>query len=100
MRPSPFVNAALAALYIVGIVFTMNAFTSFQSLEKTLLIPIGVLGLFVLSTATMCFLFGYEPLRLYFDNKQKEALVFFLKTLGSFAALLAVFLISIFITLR
>lgn len=100
MPQSPFINATLAAAYIVGIVFTMGAFTSLQSVENTLLIPIGVLGLFVLSTAIMGFLFAYEPLRLYFDNKRKEALSFFFKTLGTFAVLLIAYLASVLVFLR
>ncbi|TAJ14569.1 hypothetical protein EPO56_01845 [Patescibacteria group bacterium] len=100
MRLSPFVNASLAALYIVGIAFTMGAFTSVKSLENTLLIPIGVLGLFVLSALTMGFLFIFEPLRLYFDNKKKEAVTFFFKTLGTFAVLVILYLVSILVFLR
>lgn len=100
MPQSPFVNATLTAAYIVGIAFTMGVFTSVKSLESTLLIPIGVLGLFVLSTATMGFLFVYEPLRLYFDNKRKEAVTFFFKTLGTFAVLVIVYLASVLLFLR
>lgn len=100
MKLNPYVNAALAALYIVGIVFVIQAFTSFQALQKTLYIPIGMLGLLVLSAAVMSFLFGFEPFRLYFDNKKEEALAFFGKTVGTFAAIIAAYFAYIFFFLR
>ena len=92
---NPFVNAGIAAAYIVGIVFVIQGFTSIVVLQKTLLIPIGMLGLFVLSAATMAFLFGYESFRLYFEGKHHDALSFFLKTILTFAILVTLFVSSI-----
>ena len=53
------------------------------------------LALLVLSVAVMAFLFGYEPFKLYFDNKRGEAIRFFAKTLGFFALFAAIFLLSL-----
>ena len=87
----PLLNASLAALYIIGIVLAINALTSRTELQKTVLIPIVMLSLFVLSAAIMGFLFGCNPFQLYFDGHKKEAVVFFLKTVGFFAAFAALF---------
>jgi len=100
VKTSPYLNAVLAAAYIVGIVFVIQAFTSFKGFQQTLYIPIGMLGLLVLSVATMSFLFGYEPFCLYFDNKKEEALVFFGKTIGTFATLVVAYFAYIFFFLR
>ncbi len=97
---NPFVNAFLAALYIVGIVFIMFAFTSIKTLDNTPLLPIGMIGLFVLSAATMGFLFAYEPFRLYFEGEKKAAFVFFLKTLATFAVLVILYVGALLLVFR
>ena len=91
----PFLYALAAALYIVIIVFVINALTSILT-GKTLFIPIAMLGLFVLSAAIMGFLFLSEPLYLYMENRKKEAAAFFMKTVGIFACFVAIFLVLFF----
>jgi hypothetical protein len=93
MYKKPLFHAAAAALYIVGIVYTIDAFTSISVLQKTLIIPMGMLGLFVLSAAIMGYLFAYEPFRLYFSDQKEAALRFFLQTVGIFACFVALFLV-------
>ena len=90
----PFFYALGAALYIVVIVFGINIITSILA-DKTILIPITMLGLFVLSAAIMGFLFLLEPFRLYMENQKKEAIVFFAKIVGFFACFVVAFLISL-----
>ena len=93
MNKNPFFNALAAALYIVLIVFTIDMFSSASSMPKeTILIPITMLSLFVLSAAVMGYLFIYEPLRLHLDNQRREAMIFFAKTVGTFACFVALFL--------
>jgi len=89
---NPFLNAFLAALYIVLIVFTIDTLTASVIPQKTILIPMVILSLFVLSAAIMGFLFVYKPLQLHFDNRRQEALSFFAKTVGTFACFAAVFI--------
>ena len=85
MNKTPLLHAIGAALYIVGIVFVVD--TLIQSPEQeTLLVPVAMLSLFVLSALVVGYLFVWEPVRLYLDNKKPQALDFFLKTLGFFAA--------------
>ncbi len=95
MTTKPFYNAVLAAGYIVGLVyfvFTFVAQPNTPDSQTSLLVPIAMLSLFVLSAAVMTYLFLYEPLMLYFDNKRQEAVRFFLATVGIFALITLVFL--------
>ncbi|HVU80046.1 MAG TPA: hypothetical protein VHD37_01645 [Candidatus Paceibacterota bacterium] len=95
MIKKPFYNAVLAAGYIVGLVyfvFTFIAQSNTPDSEASLMVPIAMLSLFVLSAAVMGYLFLYEPLMLYFDGKRKEAAQFFLSTTGIFACITLAFL--------
>lgn len=77
-------NALGAVLYILivaGIIYALQS----PNTPDTILAPIFLLSLFTLSGAVMAFLFFYQPFRLYFDNHRKEALIYFMKTVGFFA---------------
>lgn len=88
----PFLHALYAALYIVIIVSIMFLVGSVMAdKEETLLIPMTMLSLFVLSAAIMGYLFLYEPLRLLLENKKQEAITFFGKTVGFFACFVILF---------
>ena len=93
----PFLHALVAAVYIVFIVYAIDTVSSIIS-GKTILIPMVMLSLFVLSAAIMGFLFFYDPICLYLDDQKQESLVFFGKTVGFFACFVALFLILFFIT--
>lgn len=80
----PIIYSLSAVVYIVFVVSLIN-FTGHLELKETILMPMAVLGLFVLSVAVMGFLFLSGPLTLYLDGQKKEAMAFFGKTLGFFA---------------
>ncbi|MEK7586098.1 MAG: hypothetical protein AAB477_02615 [Patescibacteria group bacterium] len=80
----PILYALVATVYIVLIVSILN-FTRYVPQKETILIPMVMLGLFVLSAAIMGFLFLSEPIRLYMENQKQEALLFFGKIVGFFA---------------
>jgi len=93
----PFLFALVAAVYIVFIVFVMSTITSaLQNQKETIIIPITMLSLFVLSAAVMGFLFFSEPFQLYMDNHKQEAVIFFGKIVGFFACFVVLFLILLF----
>lgn len=92
----PFVYALAAILYIVIIVLTISSITSFLPNEN-ILIPMAMLGLFVLSAAVMGFLFLSEPWFLYMENKKSEAVTFFARQLGIFFVFVVLLLILLFI---
>lgn len=93
----PFTHSLAAALYIVLIVSVMNLVSSVLPKEDNIFMPIVMLGLFVLSTAIMGFLFLSEPLQLFLENQKKEAVVFFGKTVGFFACFVVIFSVLVFL---
>ncbi len=94
----PFLHALGAAIYIAVLVSVGSFAGSFlKDQPETIIIPMTMLSLFVLSAAVMGFLFLSEPLRLLVENKKPEALVFFGKTVGFFACFVVVFAILLFL---
>lgn len=87
----PFLHALSAGAYIILIVNLINFFGRKNVPEDTILAPIAMLSLLVLSVAFMAFVFLYEPVKLFGEGKKKEALDFFGKTLASFAGLVVLF---------
>jgi len=94
----PFLYALGAALYIALIVFVVQIVSvAIKSQDGTILVPMTLLGLFVLSAAIMGFFFLSEPLYLLMENKKQEAIIFFAKIVGFFACFLAVFVLLLFL---
>jgi hypothetical protein len=87
MKIHPLLNALGAGAYILAVVGIIYALQSPNTPDSGVLGPVFLLGLLTLSAATMAFLFFYQPLRLYMDNERKEALSYFMKTVGYFAAM-------------
>lgn len=92
----PFLFALVAAVYIANIVLAVNFSSSLVS-KETVLIPMMMLSLFVLSVAVMGFLFFYEPLQLLMDNRKRESVLFFAKMVGFFACFVILFGVLFFI---
>ncbi len=95
----PFIHAALAALYIVFVVSVINMFSAFPSAQHTFLIPITMLSLLVLSAAVMGYLFFYRPIVLLIEGDRRGALIFFSKMVGTFAVLVAIYLLALGVVL-
>lgn len=100
MTSNPFYNAVLAAGYI-----TLVSFVIFYGLRNarpidSILAPMTLLSLFVLSAAVMGFLFLYQPGILYFDGRKVEAVSLFLKTLGIFACLTIVLFATLILSTK
>lgn len=92
MLHNPYINAAFAALYIMGVVTGLTLIERFtpEGQSDIFLIPVAMLSLFVFSVALMALLFFYKPAVLLVDGQRTEALRFFIKTLGAFAGITAV----------
>jgi hypothetical protein len=90
MKINPLINALLAGIYILIVVGIIYALQSPNTPDNTILAPIFLLSLFTLSAAVMAFLFFYQPLKLYFDNHQKEAVTYFMKTVAYFAVVVII----------
>jgi len=87
MTKNPFINAVFATTYITAIASALYYAPEMNIPENTIMIPIGMLSLLVLSVALMGYFFFYQPVRLLIENKQKEAARFFLTTIVSFACI-------------
>ena len=94
---NPFLNAVLAAAYIVLVVTVISLFVDreVEAGNVVLLIPMAMLSLFVLSAAVMTYLFLFQPFALWSDGKRPEAVAFFLKTVGTFAVITAGVLLAL-----
>jgi hypothetical protein len=87
MTKNPFYNALAALVYIITVVLGMNYISSIQTNESEYIMPIIMLSLLVLSVSVMAYIFGYQPLVLFLDDKRKEAISLFLKTVGIFGGI-------------
>ena len=88
MTTNPFLNALAASAYIAVIVsIIFNAEKILGPAEDTVLIPMGMLSLFVLSAALMGYLFLYQPAMLFLEGKKKEGVDLFLTTVAVFAGI-------------
>ncbi len=100
MTKNPFLNALGATLYIVLIVLFINSLKVFADKPDTIIIPIAMLSLFVLSAATMSTLFFYRPIQIYLDGDKKGAFDLFLKTLVVFACITALIFLAFFLSAK
>lgn len=96
MTKNPAINAFTAALYIVAIASVMFYGPKFIEPVDSVLAPITILSLFVLSAAVMGFVFFYQPVSLYLENQKELAVTLLFKTVGIFAGITILFLIALF----
>lgn len=90
MLKKPLFNALLASAYIIFIALMMQLADRLHP-KDTIITPIAVLSVFTLSAAIMGYLFLSNPLQMYLDGKKKEAVTFFMKTVGIFAIITLLF---------
>ena len=91
MIKNPYLNAFMALGYIALIILIISKTSSIaEHTPDTILAPITMLSLFVLSAAIMGILFVYEPLRLFLENEKQHALSFLLKTVSTFACFVVI----------
>ena len=89
----------MALGYIALIILIINKTSSIAvNTPDTLLAPVTMLSLFVLSAAIMGILFVYEPLRLFLENQKQQALSFLIKTVGTFACFVVILAVLLFYT--
>ncbi len=91
MTKNPLINALSAALYIAVVVLFIGSFSEMSG-PDTLLIPMFMLALLVLSVLTMGYVLLFTPAQMFFDGDKKGAAALFLKTLVAFAMITVCFL--------
>lgn len=88
MSKNPYINALLAALYIVFVVLLITYGPAYvRDKPDTILAPMAMLSLLVFSVALMGYLFFLQPVALYVEGQKREAVELFTKTLGAFAVI-------------
>ena len=98
MSKSPLLNALLAILYIHIVVLTIFYGGEYASeAPETILIPIAMLSLFVLSASIMGYLFLAQPAQMYMDGQRKEAVNLFLQTVFIFAGITLLLFATLFL---
>lgn len=95
MSKNPFVNALAASVYISAIASFFFYGPKLFGPEDTIIAPILMLSLFVLSAALMGYFFVYQPLRLLIEGKSAEATKLFLMTVAIFACITGVIIFSV-----
>ncbi len=96
MTKNPILNALTATLYITIVTIVINLGSRYAPKDDSVFAPIAFLSLFTFSAATMAYIFGKEPLLLWFDGKKKQAVTFFVQTLTAFGVITFIALILIF----
>jgi len=90
MTDKAFFRALGAELYIIGIVLLISqVFERFLPEEDTIMIPIMMLSLLVLSVVVMGYLFFAKPIELYLEGKAADGVRFLIRTVAYFAVLTA-----------
>lgn len=86
MSKNPFINAASAFAYIILVVSVMTFVTQpLRDKPDTFFAPVMALSILTLSVAVMAYIFFYQPIILFIENKRKEAVELFTKTVGIFS---------------
>ena len=62
----------------------------------SVIIPVAVLSLLVLSVAMMSYLFFFQPVRLFFEGEHAAAGRFFLSTVAAFACITGAVFAAVF----
>ncbi len=97
MNKIPLANALCAAIYIFFVVSVMNFITKpLRGKPDTFLAPITVLFMLTLSVAVMAYLFFYQPAMLFIEGRKKQAVDFFMQTVGIFAAVTVLILVLLY----
>ena len=96
MSQNPFVNALLAIGYICIVASFMYFGPKYLDQVDSVIVPITMLSLFVLSASVMAVSFFLRPLLLCFENKKEEALANLLKMIGTFAIITIFLLFTLF----
>jgi hypothetical protein len=90
MTRNPFLNALAATAYIALVACVMFYGGKHGGPDTSVIAPIAVLSLFTLSAAVMGYLFLYQTLQLFLEDKKKKAVDLFLQTVAVFAGVTVV----------
>jgi len=90
MTKNPYLNAIIAGVYIVFVVLLITYGPTYvRDKPDTILAPMALLSLLVLSVAFMGYTFLFQPALMYLDGQKREAIELFTRTLVTFAGITA-----------
>jgi len=97
MTKNPYINAITAVVYIVFVVLLINYGPTFvREKPDTILAPMAMLSLLVLSVAFMGYTFFFQPILMYLDGQKRESVKFFTSTLITFSVITGIVIIITF----
>ena len=98
MTKNPYLNALAAGAYIVFVVLLIN-FGPILARGKpdSILAPMAMLSLLVLSVAFMGYTFIFQPTLMYLDGHKREAVELVTKTLVAFSVITGIIVIIAFL---
>ncbi|MFA6338691.1 MAG: hypothetical protein WCW87_01350 [Candidatus Paceibacterota bacterium] len=97
MTKNPYINAIIAGAYIVFVVLLISYGPTFvREKPDTILAPMAMLSLLVLSVAFMGYTFVFQPALMYIDGQKREAIELFTKTLLTFAFITTIIVLIAF----
>ena len=97
MSRNPYINALLAAAYIVFVVLLITYGPAYvRDKPDTILAPMAMLSLLVFSVALMGYLFFLQPVVMYLEGQKREAVELFTNTLAAFAVITGIVLVIAF----
>jgi hypothetical protein len=82
---NPLYSAVLAEGYICLVASIMFYGQPFVGGEDSVIMPMAMLSLLVLSASVMAYLFFYSPIMLFLEGKKEDSIHFLIKTIGYFA---------------
>lgn len=95
MTHNPYLNALTAASYVALVAIGVNWSSQFTPTGPFVLVPIAMLSLLVFSVLVMATCFFYQPLRLLLEGEKAAATTLFIKTVATFACIVALLLASL-----
>ena len=96
MTKNPILNALCAIIYICALVTFLYYGLGEGPDPDSVLIPIMMLSLLVLSVSFMGFTFFYQPIRLYLDGEKEQGTLLAVKTIGTFALITLILMLVVF----
>ena len=98
MTKNPLINSLSATAYIVLVSLVLTYVPKLVGPMNSVIGPVAMLSLFVLSAAVMGYLFVFQPIQMYLDGDKKPAIKLSLQTLAFFAVITIV--IFVFLVLK
>jgi len=94
------INAGATAVYVIGIatlLFRAERIFGPNSVKETILVPIAILLLLVISAAVTGLLVFGKSAMWYLDGKKKEAMSLFVCTIGFLVVVVIITLLGVFL---